>query len=101
MPTSRLVARCTLAWLGVALSTVPANAQRFRLTEPLADTASIARAMPRLATDVLASYREADRARALENIFRLEIVAGQFTDAARSVAELRAIRGANPALSPE
>lgn len=51
-----------------------------------------ASAMARLATDVLARYPAADRDRVLDNRFRLELVAGQLDEAAKTVAALRARR---------
>lgn len=51
----------------------------------------ISRAMPRLADAVLRIYREADRETRLDNLFRLQLVAHRYTDAATTIAELRGL----------
>ncbi|MFL5385781.1 MAG: CocE/NonD family hydrolase [Longimicrobiaceae bacterium] len=74
---------------------VPADAQRVRLPSDLTDSAALARAMPEFAEAVLEQYsrhQPADRARALDGRFRLELVAGRYGEAARSLAALRALR---------
>src|SRR4051812_47852555 len=68
------------------------EAQRVRLPTDFADSAALARALPAFAKEVLAQYREQDRRRALDDRFRLQIVAGLYEEAARTAADLRALR---------
>lgn len=48
--------------------------------------------MPRLASEVMAAYREDNRGKYLDNLFRLQIVAGQYAEARNTIASLRALR---------
>ena len=60
--------------VGLTLAT-GANAQELRLPEAaVADASALSRAMPDLARQVLAVYRDEDRERYLENLFRLQIL---------------------------
>lgn len=62
------------------------------------DDAALARVMPDLAKQAIAIYREADRGRYLNILFRLQIVAGQHEEAVttlQSLADLR--RATDPA----
>jgi putative CocE/NonD family hydrolase len=65
-----------------------------------ADPAELARALPQLARQVLAAYREDDRRLYLDNRSQLQIVAGQPAAAAETLAALRALGGAGDA-SPQ
>jgi putative CocE/NonD family hydrolase len=56
------------------------------------DPATLSKSMPGLAREVIAVYREDDRRTYLDNLFRLQIVAGQYADATRTLIELRALR---------
>jgi hypothetical protein len=56
-----------------------------------ADPAVLSKAMPGLARTVLAAYREDDRRKYLDTLFRLQMVAGQFADASTALSELRAM----------
>ncbi|HYN83297.1 MAG TPA: CocE/NonD family hydrolase [Gemmatimonadaceae bacterium] len=58
----------------------------------MADSAALATSMPRLATQVLADYRDTSRARYLDNRFRLEMLLGRYADAASSLAALRQVQ---------
>lgn len=70
-----------------------ASAQQFALSSAdLADSAALATSSRRLAGEVLGSYRDPDRTRYLDNVFRLQILLGSFADAAASLAELRTLR---------
>lgn len=70
-----------------------ASAQQFALSSAdLADSAALATSTHRLAGEVLASYREPDRGRYLDNVFRLQILLGRFAEASSSLAELRTLR---------
>ncbi len=48
--------------------------------------------MPRLAAQLLAANQPSDTAAALDDAFRLQLVAGRFDDAAKSLATLRRLR---------
>ena len=58
------------------------------------DAEALARSMSKLASEVIAVYREGDRGRYLDNLFRLQLVAGRDAAAAASLAALRAVRSA-------
>ncbi|GAB3347516.1 hypothetical protein GCM10027430_07210 [Lysobacter tyrosinilyticus] len=51
--------------------------------------------MPVLAERTLAVYREDDRDRYLANLFRLQLVAGRYPEAAATIRNLRELRAAN------
>jgi uncharacterized protein len=88
---SAKIAATTAALLLVAVSS--ASAQQFALSSAdLADSAALATSTRRLAGEVLESYRDPDRRRYLDNVFRLQILLGRFADASASLAELRALR---------
>jgi uncharacterized protein len=54
--------------------------------------AAFAQAMPVLAEQAITAYQEPDRGRYLENLFRLQWVAGRNEEAIASIRELRALR---------
>jgi hypothetical protein len=58
------------------------------------DQIVLAKVMPGLATQVLATYKEEDRGRYLDNLFRLQMIAGRYADALASIGALRGILGA-------
>ena len=71
----------------------PTAAQTFPLTAAdVADSAALATSMPRLARNVAASYRGSDRARFLDNLFRLQLVAGSDSAALETLGELAQLR---------
>lgn len=75
------------------LTVSSASAQQFALSSAdLADSAALATSTRRLAGEVLASYRDPDRSRYLDDAFRLQILLGRFAEASASLAELRALR---------
>ncbi|WP_460731854.1 CocE/NonD family hydrolase [Lysobacter tyrosinilyticus] len=77
------------------LCAVPsASAQQVRFTSATGD-AALARTMPVLAERTLAVYREDDRDRYLANLFRLQLVAGRYPEAAATIRNLRELRAAN------
>lgn len=57
-------------------------------------------AMPALAREAMAAYREDDRQRYLGNLFRLQLVAGQYARAAESINAIRALRDDAPGQPP-
>jgi putative CocE/NonD family hydrolase len=67
-----------------------ATAQTFDFPAAAAeDPTALAQALPGLAREAIGSYREDDRHTYLDNLFRLQIAAGQYAEAARSLASLR------------
>ena len=71
------------------------SAQQFDFSKSDAtDPAAAATAMPGLARQVIEKFQEEDRVKYLENLFRLQIVAGQFADARKSISDLRALLSA-------
>src|SRR5688500_16261872 len=85
----------------LSLSARTVAAQTFPLSSAdIADSAALSRSMPRLAAEVLATYRDADRARFLDNLFRLQLLTGKYREAATSLAEARALRTARRDTAP-
>jgi putative CocE/NonD family hydrolase len=79
-------------FLGLCLVAPPCAAQSFDFPGAAAkDPAVLAAAMPKLAGEVLAVYRDADRRTDLDNRFRLQIVAGRYAEASATLAALRAL----------
>jgi putative CocE/NonD family hydrolase len=73
-----------------------AAAQQFDLPESAAkDPAALSKAVPGLAKAVMAVYKDDDRGKYLDNLFRLQIVAGQYEDAIKTTASLRELLRAN------
>ena len=82
-----------LLWLVV---TCAAAAQEFPFPEAaVTDAAALSAAMPDLARHVLAVYKDTDREKYLDHMFRLQSVAGQYAEALNSVASLRELIRAN------
>jgi hypothetical protein len=50
------------------------------------------KAMPELASKVIAAYQESDRDKYLDTLFRLQLAAGRYADARASLAALRELR---------
>jgi putative CocE/NonD family hydrolase len=78
------------------LSTSFASAQELRFPAIGTDTA---RAMSELAEQALATYKENDRDRYLDNLFRMQMVAGRYAAATASIKSLRTLRGNRVSLS--
>ncbi|HEX8474879.1 MAG TPA: CocE/NonD family hydrolase [Pyrinomonadaceae bacterium] len=87
---------------GLVMAT-QAQAQQIEFNQDAAtDPTELAKEMPRLAKSVLALYRENDRATYLDNLFRLQLVAGDYSGASASLASLRELHNATqsqPAVS--
>lgn len=67
-----------------------ASAQDFSFPAGTAgDAAAVEKAMPALAEQIIAAYKEESRTTYLDNLFRLQIVSGRYTDALQSLATLR------------
>lgn len=74
-----------------------AAAQQFDFPGAAAeDPAALSKSIHGLAEHVIAAYRDEDRDRHLDNLFRLQLVAGRYTEALKSLTELRALRAGNP-----
>lgn len=86
MKSLLLAALCSIA--------VPCLAdQQFDLPpQAVDDPAALAKAMPSLAEAIIPVYQDADRKTYLDNLFRLQLVAGRYSDAVQSLAELHALR---------
>src|SRR5215472_6912453 len=70
-----------------------AVAQEFQFPEAAAQSDSVfAQAMPKLARQVLAAYQEGDRETYLDNLFRLQMVAGKYSEAVETMATRRRMR---------
>jgi len=79
--------------------TVSTAAEQFDFPETaVGDAAALSRAMPVLAEQVAATYKDDDRGQYLDNLFRLQIVAGRHAQALETLAALRALRadGSSP-----
>src|SRR5262249_18176961 len=71
---------------------IPA-AQSFPLSpDNVSHSTTLSRSMPKLAEQVLAGYRDDNRARYLDNVLRLQMITGKFQDAQSSITELQALR---------
>jgi uncharacterized protein len=78
-----------LAFLALADDT----AKQFDFPEAaVGDAAALAKAMPALAEQVAAAYKDDDRGKYLDSLFRLQIVAGRHAQALETLAALRALR---------
>ncbi len=81
----------------LSFAATPVAAQTARFPAPMAsDDAALARSMPALATAVMAAYHDDDQALYLDNLFRLQMVAGQNAAAEESLTRLRAMRATSP-----
>lgn len=78
----------------VFIALIPfANAQTFPLAKKTAtDPAALSLAMPDFAGKVLAIYREDDQDKMLVNQMRLQMVAGNYRDALKSIQAVRELR---------
>lgn len=95
--TFRLVTVVTAACLAALAGGGQAQSFAFPADAPRTPTA-LDKAMPALARAVMANYREANRGRYLDNLFRLQIAANEDAAASRTLAELQTLRldPANP-----
>lgn len=84
------------AFLFCIIST--ASAQDLRLPgDALVDgkPEAVSQAMPDLARQAIAAYRDEDQDEYLDKVFRLQLVAGQYQDAVTSIRSLRQLRAAD------
>ncbi len=84
--------RLCLILLTFALTRIAA-AQQFDFPESAAsDPATLSKAVPVLARQVISAYKEQDRDKYLENLFALQLAAGHYAEAGRSIVTLRELR---------
>jgi uncharacterized protein len=84
-----------LTLMSLAVGSV-AIAQQFDFPEAaVKDSVALSKAMPDLAKQVMVVYKDGDRSKYLDNVFRLQIVAGQYGDALSTMASLRDLLRAN------
>ena len=78
-----------LALISLALS-LSASAQEFSFPQAaVTDSTALSKAAPELAKQVLAVYKDSDRFKYLDNLFRLQMVVGQYSEALATIASLR------------
>src|SRR5713226_6402271 len=63
------------------------------------DPATLSKAMPDLARAAIAAYRDDDRRKYFDALFRLQMVAGQYAEANKTLDDLRALPASN--ISPQ
>lgn len=92
--------RLRLGWLLVLFAaTAFVQAQEIRVPAGLRGE-GVDRAMPGLARDVIAVYRDEDRARYLDTLFRLQLATGQHAQALQSIEAIRTLRSDPPTQPP-
>lgn len=77
-----------------------ASAQQLEFPGTAANEIELSKALPDLARQAIAVYREPDRARYLSTLFQLQIVAGQYPEAITSIESLNELRSATDPSSP-
>jgi len=79
--------------LCLCLATTPCvSAQKFEFpATAVEDASTLSKYIPGLAKRVIAVYRDDDRAKYLDTLFRLQIVAGDYRDALKTLASLRGL----------
>src|SRR5579864_4028226 len=78
-----------LAVLVLCVVTRPVQAQELSFPDVGTDPAAVAKFKPDLAKQVVASYKDTDREKYLDNLFRLQIVEGQYEEAIGTIGSLR------------
>src|ERR1043166_7742198 len=93
----RLIKILCLVFPAVTL-TFQTSAQQLDFSKlAVADEMELSKAMPTLAKQIIASYKETDREKFLNNLFRLQIVAGDYAAANDTIKLLRDIlRASDP-----
>jgi uncharacterized protein len=81
-----------------AVASSLASAQELRFPGAIAGN-DTARAMAALAQHAIVSYKDDNRDRYLDNLFRLQMVANRYGDASNTLTALRALRGNRVSLS--
>src|SRR5205814_1949337 len=85
-----------IALFSVATGT-SSGAQDLRFKSALA--ADTDQAMSALSLQTLAIYKDTARDRRLDNLFRLQMVAGRYAEASKTLRSLRTLRGSHVSLS--
>src|SRR5215831_10158532 len=78
-----------LAILVLCVVAVSIQAQELPFPDVGTDPAVVAREVPDLAKEVLTSYKDPDREKYLDHLFRLQIVAGQYDKGIQTIGSLR------------
>ena len=77
------------------LGATQAAAQLFEFNKAaVLDSAELAKAMPRFAKEVIAAYKDEDRKKYLDNVFRLQMIAGNYGQAIVAISSLRELLSA-------
>jgi putative CocE/NonD family hydrolase len=93
---SHAVRRVLIAAAGLLLPFV-ARAQDFSFPAGTAgDTAAVEKAMGALAEQVIVAHEEENQATNFDNLFRLQIIAGRYTDAMRTLGRLHDLNANSP-----
>ena len=92
-----MICKAVTIWRVVAsiacLTGLRCAAQQFDFqTTTVEDSATLSNRTAELAKAVIAVYRDDDRATYLDNLFRLQIVAGQYANSAKTLTDLRTLR---------
>src|SRR5215212_4583714 len=93
----QLIKILCLVFLGVTL-TFQTSAQQLDFNKlAVSDDVELSKAMPNLAKQIIASYKEQDRQKYLNNLFRLQMIAGDYAAAKDTIKLLRDIlRASDP-----
>lgn len=83
----------------LAVSASAASAQELPFHSPAIGN-DTARSMSALANQAITEYKDANRVVYLDNLFRLQLVAGRYTDATRTLTSLRALQGGGDPRQP-
>lgn len=87
----RLVQRILIGSLSLVVAPC-AVSQQFNFPGPNSeDPEVLSKAMPTLAKEVIGAYRDDDRARYLDTLFRLQMVADEYPEAIKTLTLLRAL----------
>jgi len=94
-PELLLIKLLGLIFFGVMII-AQASAQQLDFNKiAAADEAELSKAMPGLAKQVIENYKEEDRETYLNSLFRLQMIAGNYTEANATIKSLREIPKAN------
>lgn len=97
----RLLGLLGLLGLPLVLFALPASVRAQDLPVPAGLYGDgVDRAMPALAREAIAAYRDQDRARYLGTLFRLQLAAGQHGQALETIEAIRALRNDPPTQPP-
>jgi len=94
-PGLLLVKSLVLMFSGAMVMTQVAAQQLDFNKNAVSDEIELSKAMPALAKRIIANYKEKDREKYLDNLFRLQMLAGNYTEANAAIKSLREIPNAN------